>query len=256
MKMNIKTRSTVLTKSIAKIASTVLGATIVDSADQAELVIVDDIRALGSNFDASKFYGIMVMGSEKLANLPANARQLSPISLLKDLTVYMAEIQPSPATIPTVVEEKVSNTTGLKVLVVDDTMANRQSAQEQLGDEYQLTIASGFDEAMEALGKETFDVALLDLHLPMSAKTLSNEAFHLGELVPYGLLLMLEAGHCGAKHIAIVTDLNHHADAFSAAFDLFRGKEILLGQGKVKLMHAPMKDGVKDWAKALEDLLS
>lgn len=79
--------------------------------------------------------------------------------------------------------------------------------------------------------------------------------FKLGELVPYGMLLMVEAAHQGATQVAVVTDLSHHNDPFSAAFDYFSGFSVKIDNAKVVMMHAPMKDGTKDWAQALAQLL-
>ena len=108
---------------------------------------------------------------------------------------------------------------------------------------------------MQILGSEKFDIVLTDLQMPMSSRTLGPSAFKLGQLVPYGILLMVEAAHQGAKHVAVVTDLNHHADWVSAAFDHF-SYPVQIEGAKVLMMHAPMdSDGSKDWAAALARLM-
>ena len=106
---------------------------------------------------------------------------------------------------------------------------------------------------MNIIGSEKFDVVLTDLHLPMSSKTMGDK-FRFGELVPYGILLMVEAARQGAKYVAVVTDLSHHDDPFSAAFDHYSQFTIKIEGAKVVMMHATMENGAKDWASALAQL--
>src|SRR4030042_1476445 len=88
------------------------------------------------------------------------------------------------------------------------------------------------------------------------AKTLSQEAFKLGQLVPYGFLLMCEAAINGAKYIAVVSDLGHHDDHFSAAFDHFYSIAFKIENAKTMMLHAQLTNtGAKDWQNALEKLL-
>ena len=141
------------------------------------------------------------------------------------------------------------------VLVIDDTPKNIMSAEKAFAGHH-LVTATDYDEAMKILGSEKFDVVLTDLHLPMSSQTLGGEAFKLGELVPYGLLLMIEAARQGANAVAVVTDLSHHADPFSAAFDHFSQHPVKIDGARVMMLHAPLhEDGSKDWAKALDMLM-
>jgi hypothetical protein len=121
------------------------------------------------------------------------------------------------------------------------------------------------------------DVALLDLFLPMSKITISPSTYE-DELVPYGFVLSLRAALVGVKYIAVATDVNHHEDALSAAFDelgigngvddgfnaywpredegeIFK-PNCVINDAKALFVHAPKRDGVvKDWERVLEVLL-
>ena len=141
----------------------------------------------------------------------------------------------------------------LHILVIDDMPENIASAKSCLAGHH-LTTVTGYQEAMDVLGREKFDVVLTDLYLPMSLQTMWDE-FRLGELVPYGILLMVEAARQGAKHVAVVTDLSHHDDPFSAAFDHYSQFPVKIENAKVVMMHAPMRDGAKDWKTALDRLM-
>ncbi len=140
-------------------------------------------------------------------------------------------------------------TGGLRIVVVDDAAKNRELAKQALKG-HTLAIASSYAQVMklfEEVGLNGINIVLTDLYLPMSKHgALSVDAIEIGKLVPYGLLIALEAARRGAD-VAIVTDANHHQDCISAAFDTMRhtysvnGKKLLL-----------LNNYGKDWAKALE----
>lgn len=143
----------------------------------------------------------------------------------------------------------------LNVLVIDDDSRNREAALQQLAP-HRVVIASGYNEAMEKLTHEKWDIVLTDLYLPMSPETLGPLSFRLGQLVPYGFLLMLEAAAQGTPHVGIVTDLNHHQNALSAAFDYFSRFAYHIEEARVRLIHAQTEDGVKRWDSALHELVA
>lgn len=235
---------------------------IVDSQENADLIVTSNEANVAASFDEKKWYLILKNFISKIGdNKHSNVRVIEVHQFLTSAALFLTEIReimedrqesPNVEFIP-LPEQRPD----LKcILVVDDKLENRQAAVKQLSDKWNVWLASGYDEAMGILAAEPdkFEIALLDLHMPMSPRTLSEEAFHLGELVPYGLLLLLEVCCQGVKFAAVVTDLNHHSDPFSAAFDNFTGKVMNMGRAEVMLMHAPMKDGVKDWAAALDHL--
>ena len=111
------------------------------------------------------------------------------------------------------------------------------------------------DQARQALKDRRFDFALLDLHLPVATKgALGAEAIakNLGQEIPYGFFLLLEACKSGAD-AAVVTDLNHHQDPFSAAFDYYSSELFTINGKRALLLHARMVGGVKDWDAASGD---
>jgi len=65
---------------------------------------------------------------------------------------------------------------------------------------------------------------------------------------------MIEAARQGAKQVAVVTDLNHHTDPFSAAFDHFSRFPIQIEDAKVLMLHARITGEGKDWSNALDRL--
>lgn len=150
---------------------------------------------------------------------------------------------------------RIENPGAMSVLVIDDTPLYQKSA-ELLLSHLDLTIARGYDEAMELLKNNSYDVVLTDMEMPAS-KSVSDQV--LGELIPYGLLLYAEAAKRGAKHVAVVTNLNHHTDPIANAFDYFCRDSIKVENATVRFMHAPMTSmddkWVKDWKRALEKLL-
>jgi hypothetical protein len=151
---------------------------------------------------------------------------------------------------------RIENPGATRVLVIDDTLIHQKSALALLSD-CDLTIATGYDEAMSLLQNNVYDIVLTDMEMPMSNKLSSHI---LGKLIPYGLLIATEAARSGAKQVAVVTNLNHHTDPFSAAFDHFTRHSYSINGAKVKYLHAPMinLDGeyAKDWKEAMKILSS
>ena len=108
----------------------------------------------------------------------------------------------------------------MKVLVIEDSDKHRQAARDTL-EEHELTVLCTFDEAMEVLkdGPVHCDVVLTDLMMPMSPTMLRPELYDPAVQVPYGFVIALKAALAGARHVAVVTDTNHHEGAISAALD-------------------------------------
>lgn len=229
----------------------------VETAGEADLVIFGDVRAIEKDYSASKTYAFIDELSHISKNLPANVVSLKLSNLVVELLELIQkvgqELKPLEGSTSTPIEEVAFRADALRILVIDDAQENIASAKKGLAD-HRLTTVTGYEDAMDTLRREKFDIVLSDLHLPMSSQTMGSN-FRLGELVPYGLLLMVEAAHQGAKRVAVVTDLSHHADPFSAAFDHFSGMRLEIDGAKVIMVHAPMKDGAKDWAAALERLM-
>ncbi|NQV88371.1 MAG: hypothetical protein HQ402_02360 [Parcubacteria group bacterium] len=230
----------------------------VETAHEADLIVFGDMRAIEKGYSASKTYGFIDEMRRGTKNLPANVVDLTVtntvVTLIKLIQKVGQSLQPLETSVSTTTAEVAQlRADALRILVIDDTHGNIASAESVLAGHH-LTTVTGYEEAMTLLGNEKFDVVLTDLHLPMSSKTMGSK-FQLGELVPYGMLLMVEAARQGAKHVAVITDLSHHDDPFSAAFDHYSRFPVKIEDAKVIMVHAPMKDGVKDWATALSWLM-
>lgn len=233
----------------------------VESAAEADLIIFTDVKEIEKGYSKEKQYAFFkVSGQASNMKLPENCATIDFLhgmipAMLKLIEEAHAKIQGTAET-PAVAAVKPAaaplRSDALRILVIDDTPKHIESAKSGLAG-HRLTAVTGYQDAMSVLGSEKFDVVLTDLHLPMSSQTM-GEKFRLGELVPYGVLLMVEAARQGAKHVAVVTDLNHHDDPFSAAFDHYSRFPVQIESAKVVMMHAPMADGAKDWAAALEQL--
>lgn len=231
----------------------------VENVNDADLIIFTEVRDIEHGYSKEKSYAyLQIRCNEKPPQLPENCQKIDALNIMNGLLDTITEARKSlkPLEVPEaeVVEETVPlRPDALSILVIDDTPKHIASAKSGLAG-HKLVVATGYKEAMNILGKDKFDVVLTDLHLPMSSETL-GDAFKLGELVPYGILLMIEASRNGAKFVAVVTDLNHHADPFSAAFDHYSRFPVKIEGAKVIMMHAPMKDDAKNWAEALNILM-
>jgi CheY-like chemotaxis protein len=228
----------------------------VERVEEADLVIFSEVRAIEGGYNASKTYAFMG-GGRDVQSLPSTVVNvyLDLVRLVQMIHDVWLSLKPLEVAAPVeTVAEAALRPDALRILVVEDSPKHQASAKKGLAG-HKLTLATGYEEAMKILDSEKFDVVLTDLQMPMSSRTLGSEAFKLGQLVPYGLLLKDEAAHQGAKWVAVVTDLNHHADWVSAAFDHFSYPMQIEG-AKVLMMHAPMNDDdTKDWAAALDRLM-
>lgn len=125
----------------------------------------------------------------------------------------------------------------LNILVVEDKPANIAAAHRFLA-EHNLTVVSGFDDALTALKRnghkrreveapEKFDVVLTDCMFPKGGTACMGPK---GEAVvncqgemPYGPMVLLHALEVGVQNIGMITQGNHHDDPFVFALDNLRG---------------------------------
>lgn len=176
----------------------------------------------------------------------------------------------------------------MKILIGENNPHHLQAALEQLQG-HELITATSFVETADHLKgmkdsgvknftytdlgvlKVDFDAALLDLMMP-EEETKAYQQSRVNPLKewPYGLVLALRAIQCGVKYVGVITDTNHHVDAYSAALDLIcpadwdRRKEsddyqptFTLGESRLIIAHAPMVQGnppVKEWSRLLAKL--
>ncbi|MCX6716008.1 MAG: hypothetical protein NT077_03245 [Candidatus Taylorbacteria bacterium] len=230
----------------------------VDKPDEADLIVFTEVRDIEGGYSKNKTYAYLKIGRDTGVALPSNCVILGITNTVVELATLIGKLHKELQSANEVEEAKPTEEVipllpnALRILVIDDTPENIASAKHGLAGHRLITV-TGYQDAMDTLGREKFDVVLTDLHLPMSSRTMGNK-FRLGELVPYGILLMVEAARQGARHVAVVTDLGHHDDPFSAAFDHYSRFPVKIEGAKVVMMHAPMKDLAKDWATALDQL--
>ena len=228
----------------------------VNTADEADLVIFTDVRRAEQGYSREKSYVYFpTRGSDQTSQLPENCTTIGFGGISMTLNT-IDEVRKTLKSVEVTLGDPEMHanpwqTNILRILVIDDTPKHIASAREDFVGT-KLATATGYEEAMRMLEAREFDAVLTDLHLSMSSSMLGNN-FRLGALVPYGILLMIEAARCGAKYVAVVTDLSHHDDPFSAAFDHYSRFPVKIEGAKVAMMHSPMNaDGSKDWATALK----
>ena len=227
----------------------------VNTQEEVSLILFTEIRQVEKGFDKKKSYIFLKTQPVSHPEMPENVRIIADISLpviCQAISEVREVLTPSATSQETAMDDQPIKLLpdALRILVIDDTAKHIASAKKGLAG-HRLTTTTGYQEAMELLSNEKFDVVLTDLHLPMSSKTMGDK-FKLGELVPYGILLMIEAARQGTKKVAVVTDLSHHDDPFSAAFDHYSQFPISIEGAKVRMLHTRVSDEGKDWAEALQ----
>lgn len=155
----------------------------------------------------------------------------------------------------------------MKILVIDDTVAHQQSARQTLKG-HDLTVVGGHDEALEVLSTYTtkpyWDAVLSDLLMPAGRNAQGGPGMqYIGQEMPIGWSLAIQAAILGAKFVAVATDMNHHHHPASAMLDgLDRAVFQLAGARALFTNHVRMvelEDGSgsgKDWGEILIRLLS
>ncbi|MDD4902473.1 MAG: hypothetical protein PHE24_05050 [Patescibacteria group bacterium] len=241
---------------------------VTNSREKADLILVDQQRKIGGEYDATRTYviinipGTTEKGIEK-DKLPANVKLFQFGSVVAEMATLIGKMsakvidQPDKEMEGIISHPKKVNHHLKNILVIDDSRKNLIKAAEQLSGKNNLWLANGLEAALEIISKSNLDfyAVLCDLYLPMSPMTLSPQAFKPGQLVPYGMPLIFICSTCPVARIAIVTDISHHNDPISATFDLLSGKTFLLDGTTVKFLHARLDEkGAKDWLWALESL--
>lgn len=240
-------------KALQKVLDVVGSSLVFTERSQADLVVVQDKKSLIDLHTPEKHFAVLSV--EDPGQIPKNARWIRSSQVLVPLLSYLKEIQlaeQAPAQKrATRAVPKYKMPRPYPILVIDDKKENRELAVDLLeGNE--LVVVESYAEAMEVFKSEQFfEIVLTDLYLPMSTyhSAFSDKNFKIGELVPYGLLIMFEATRLGSD-VAIVTDANHHADWLSAALDYYREPQLVNGH-KVLLVNYLGKR----WDEALGKLL-
>lgn len=237
-----------------------------DNVDEATLVIVEDKRQLQKLYDKNKFF--LVARFEEVTNLPENARWFPLSSFLTDVARYINEIDAktgkredaSSPSLPSVrngweYPPSTKPANALHVLIVDDNPENLKLALvELLNDQYYVTLASGYTEALQLIRSNRYDAVLTDCQMsPETEKSaLSLEAITIGETVHNGIFLVFHATRRGAR-VALVTDANHHQDWVSALLDDSDLREPQTVNGQPVLL---INYRGKRWDEALQALMA
>lgn len=243
-------------KALKKVLDTTTGfCTFTEQQSNAVLVFVDSRRQLMELYNREQFF--IVYSMEVVSDLPENSESVSVTNSLAKLLTLLVERSKKGDDAQRETHEEWfpradENMPATCILVVDDNAENRERAREQLVStplpyNYELRIVGSYADAMHFIWEEDWDVVLTDLYLPVSTfhKALSVEGMQVGQLVPYGFLIALEAAQRGA-HVGVVTDANHHKDCLSAAFDDLR-ESFEVGDGRVQFFN----NIGKDWKTAL-----
>lgn len=153
----------------------------------------------------------------------------------------------------------------LNILVIDDSPIHQQAARQVLGADHDLTVVGSHDEALELLGMKRdeakfdtlyaqykgqgvedcyerasvesclpyWDAVLCDLLMPAGRNAQGGEGLkYVGQEMPVGWSLAITAALCGAKYVAVVTDMNHHDHPASAMLDSMDGNIFALHGAK------------------------
>ena len=143
-----------------------------------------------------------------------------------------------------------------KVLVIDDNQENLEAAKEQLGEDYNLTAISTFEEAKKMLSEEKWDIVMTDIFMPATEDGLTSEGLrHSHELVPVGLILALVALKENTPQIFIVSDTNRHSHPIAWAMDNIRSGYDEASEDRIVCRyHFSDASGkrVKDWKRVLK----
>lgn len=147
----------------------------------------------------------------------------------------------------------------MKILLLDDSLQNRQAGKKQLEKlGHEVVLTNGYGQAIRKVRKESFDVALIDLMLPAELDTLNKKAIrkYFGIDIPIGFPMIFYLVKHGIRLIALATDINHHDHPISASIDWIRGRIFSINDCKVMILHAKkFEDGTKDWEWVLNTLM-
>jgi len=133
----------------------------------------------------------------------------------------------------------------MKILVIDDTQKHLDSAIQTL-EGHDVTTCATYDEAAKLVNAGGWDVVLSDLLMPAGKRSQGEGMKYVGQEMPVGWSLALEAVQAGAKYVAVVTDMNHHSHPASAMLDSISGTIFDINGSKVLMTNRIESVGIKD----------
>lgn len=132
----------------------------------------------------------------------------------------------------------------IHILVVDDNQENLEGAKNQFkGKNVNLICCNLFSVASKMIQGKKFDIVLTDLMIPGEADGVSSDNPEIGKEVPYGLVISIMAKNMGVPHVAILTDISHHAGPIAWAMDTVLGTHSFI---------SCFNEGKKNWLRAAE----
>ncbi len=141
----------------------------------------------------------------------------SILPLLSALSVVKRSLESSEAADPPSSLEFVKNLerstiSGKKIIALDNSSHNQAAARHQFGATNELTVLATYIDAISALKKNSYDIAVLDLLMPPESHLLGPDAFSrvVGSEFPAGLFIALLAARQGVREVYIVSDSSHH----------------------------------------------
>ncbi len=127
----------------------------------------------------------------------------------------------------------------------DDANVERLLAERGVVKNEAVSYDFDYEAAKNAAQQESivpcgFDAVLVDLLMPASRHTQGPKGMpFVGQEMPIGIFLVLLAAKSGAKHVALMTDTDHHSHPASACLDPFAYGPINIEGATVLLCNHP-----------------
>jgi len=147
----------------------------------------------------------------------------------------------------------------MKILVVDDNPKHLAAADDLVAAGHEVVRTDEYEKAIKLLNEDAqFNAILADRSMPAEPYALGSTGLkYLGHPIDIGYVLLIRAAQVGIRYGAILTDASHHDDPGSAAIDwIYRDMPITINSMKAFIIHAPIKDGRKDWLAVFNQLLA
>ncbi|MFH1405266.1 MAG: hypothetical protein ABIH21_04190 [Patescibacteria group bacterium] len=239
-----------------------------DSADQAHVVISDDLEtlvravqgkrvAIQYKLPSQKEFAHPILDEHRgdgrfyCVDLLDGMPQL--IGILSDLNQRLGDSEPSES--GWIKREWDEDSDLPKLLVVDDNPVHRRSATEQFKATHNLMALDRYNDVRKVIEKHSSEISLFlcDLLMPAESQTLGPEGQNfIGQEVAIGFALALFAISHDVQHVVVLTDTNHHNHPMSAVVDWVGGCKYN-SKTRLDIRHAHLReDGSKDWKQAVD----
>ena len=150
----------------------------------------------------------------------------------------------------------MSNTEVDKKLSVLIVTQDNVEGVERIVNNHNIRLVSSYEEALRQLADQKFDAIITDLRIVVSDEATGGMDFGVGELMPYGIPIAMEAAYKGVRHIGVIVDPHHSKDSLVTVFDYFKRSSSGNIDSKIIMVDSVRKDGKKDWDTMINQLLS